>query len=300
MSNEVASSDTYYVPESSKLPLLVSMALAITLFGASHWLNGSTVIGLPGVSIFWVGITMFVVMMFSWWSTVIDENIRGLPNAQLKRSYVQGMAWFIFSEVMFFFIFFFALFYVRNLSVPWLGEAINADLWPGFVAEWPLMSTPDQALNGETASKFIGPRELIDPWHLPLLNTILLISSSITVHFAHNFIKADNRKGFNIFLAITVALGAAFLYFQVVEYHEAYTDLGLTLSSGVYGTTFFLLTGFHGAHVTMGTIMLLTQLIRSLKGQFKADDHFGFEMASWYWHFVDVVWVALFIFVYIL
>jgi cytochrome c oxidase subunit 3 len=293
----MSSESAYYVPESSKLPIMVSAALAGTVFGASHWLNGSTFLGLDGIVIFWIFVTGFAAIMFNWWSTVVQENLAGLPNAQLKRSYVWGMGWFIFSEVMFFFIFFFALFYVRNLAVPWIAED---GLFPGFVDAWPVMVTPDQAALGEGATKFVGPKALIDPWHLPLLNTIILITSSFTVHLAHNAIKAGKRSGFNLWLLITVILGATFLFFQVEEYADAYENLGLTLQSGIYGTTFFLLTGFHGAHVTMGTIMLATQLIRSYRGQFKADDHFGFEAASWYWHFVDVVWVALFIFVYIL
>ncbi|WIO74250.1 cytochrome c oxidase subunit 3 [Porticoccaceae bacterium LTM1] len=294
------SSETYYVPESSKLPLLATIGLITTVFGASHWLNDSSVLGIGGFEIFMVGALIFAGVLASWWNTVIKENMAGLPNAQLKRSYVWGMGWFIFSEVMFFFIFFFALAYVRIYGLDWL-EADTLSQWGEFTADWPLMTTPDQALNGEGATEFIGPNAIIDPWHLPLYNTIILLASSFTVHIAHNAIKAGKRGAFNLWLGITIALGATFLYFQVVEYHEAYTDLGLTLQSGIYGTTFFMLTGFHGAHVTMGTIMLLIQLCRSVfGGHFKKDDHFGFEASSWYWHFVDVVWVCLFIFVYVL
>ncbi|MGS2723475.1 cytochrome c oxidase subunit 3 [Porticoccus sp. GXU_MW_L64] len=289
--------ESYYVPESSRLPLLTAIGLGLTLFGASHWLVGSTVLGFTGQQIFIVGCLFFAGVMATWWSTVIKENLAGLPSDQLKRSYVWGMGWFIFSEVMFFFIFFFALAYVRIYSLDWLAADPE---WAGFNAEWPLMQTPDQAVNGEEA-KFKGPDAIIDPWHLPLLNTIILIASSFTVHIAHNAIKAGKRNAFNLWLLITVILGGTFLYYQAVEYVEAYQDLGLTLESGIYGTTFFMLTGFHGAHVTMGTIMLLIQLLRSVFGNhFKKDDHFGFEAASWYWHFVDVVWVCLFVFVYIL
>ena len=298
--------EEYYVPESSKLPIYASIGLILTLFGASHWLNGSTAFGFSGVSIFMVGCLFFAGTLASWWNVVIKENMAGLPSNQLKRSYVWGMGWFIFSEVMFFFIFFFVLAYVRIYALDWLEED-PLKQWGDFKAEWPLITTPDQALNGADAL-VKGPGEAMTwpgwaklaGW-LPFINTVLLLSSSVTVHMAHNAIKAGNRGKFNIWLGITVALGVAFLYFQVEEYHEAYTDLGLTLSSGIYGTTFFMLTGFHGAHVTMGTIMLLIQLCRSVFGKhFKKDDHFGFEAASWYWHFVDVVWVCLFIFVYIL
>lgn len=293
------SSETYYVPESSKLPLLASIGLITTVFGASLWLNDSSALGIGGFEIFMAGALIFAAVLASWWNTVIKENMAGLPNAQLKRSYVWGMGWFIFSEVMFFFIFFFALAYVRIYGLDWIeGDALNQ--WGDFAADWPLMTTPDQALNGAAATEFIGPKDIIDPWHLPLYNTMILLASSFTVHIAHNAIKAGKRGAFNLWLAVTVVLGGVFLYFQGVEYHEAYSDLGLTLQSGIYGTTFFMLTGFHGAHVTMGTIMLLIQLIRSMCGHFTKDDHFGFEASSWYWHFVDVVWVCLFIFVYVL
>lgn len=292
----MSSESTYYVPESSKLPLLASIGLITTVFGAAHWMNDSAFLGIDGVLIFLAGLLLFAGVLTSWWSIVVKENMAGLPNAQLKRSYVLGMGWFIFSEVMFFFIFFFSLAYVRIYALPWLGSDAE---WPGFESSWPLMTTPDQAVNGDDA-QFVGPQAIVDPWHLPLYNTIILLTSSVTVHLAHNAIKAGKRSAFNAWLAITVTLGAVFLYFQGVEYYEAYVDLGLTLESGIYGTTFFMLTGFHGAHVTMGTIMLLIQLVRSLRGHFTKDDHFGFEASSWYWHFVDVVWLALFIFVYIL
>ena len=130
-------------------------------------------------------------------------------------------------------------------------------------------------------------------------NTIVLISSSVTVEFAHHGLKQGDRKKFNRWLGVTVSLGIFFLYLQGMEYAHAYQDLGLTLDSGIYGTTFFLLTGFHGAHVTLGTIMLLIAFIRGLKGHFNTTDHFGFEAAAWYWHFVDVIWIGLFVIVYV-
>ncbi len=301
----MSSETSYYVPEQSKLPIFMAISLGLFAFGAGHWVR----VGFPGI--FWLGVAGIIGTMFFWFGTVIRENMEGLPNSQVKRSYVWGMSWFIFSEVMFFACFFGALFYLRNLAVPWLaGEghaAANAEyLWPGFEAEWPLLHTPDQAVNGE-AAQFKGAHEDMSwpgfsgmlNW-LPLWNTVILLSSSVTVHFAHHALKHDERSKFNLLLGLTVLLGATFMVLQGVEYYEAYAHMGLTLKSGVYGTTFFMLTGFHGAHVTMGTIFLLIQLLRSFKGQFKKDDHFGFEAASWYWHFVDVVWVMLFFFVYIL
>lgn len=305
----MATEGTYYVPEQSKLPIMASLGLFLTVFGAANWINGSE----NGPMIFMAGGLLMALVLWNWFATVIDENMNGLNSAQLKKSYVWGMGWFIFSEVMFFAAFFGALFYIRNFALPWLagegdhGSMTNSLLWPGFENEWPVMTTPDAAANGE-AAKFHGPAENMSGssvtsvlgW-LPLWNTIVLLTSSVTVHMAHSAIKADNRKGFNVWLGITVALGIIFLFLQAEEYIHAYQEMGLTLKSGVYGTTFFMLTGFHGAHVTLGTFMLLVMWLRSvLKGHFKSDDQFGFEAASWYWHFVDVVWVGLFIFVYVL
>ncbi|UTA47908.1 cytochrome c oxidase subunit 3 [Simiduia sp. 21SJ11W-1] len=305
----MATEGTYYVPEQSKLPIFASFGLFLTVFGAANWINGSE----NGPLLFMAGGFVMAVVLWNWFSTVIDENMNGLNSAQLKRSYVWGMGWFIFSEVMFFAAFFGALYYIRSFSLPWLaGEGDHSAmtpevLWPGFEAQWPLMTTPDMAANGE-AAKVLGPEQNMSvstvdsvwSW-LPLWNTIVLLTSSVTVHFAHSAIKKDNRKGFNLWLGITVALGIIFLILQAEEYIVAYRDMGLTLESGAYGTTFFMLTGFHGAHVTLGTIMLLVMWLRSvMKGHFKSDDQFGFEAASWYWHFVDVVWVGLFIFVYVL
>lgn len=301
------STGTYYVPEQSKLPIFASFGLFLTVFGAANWMNGSAY----GPWLFFAGGLTFAVVLWNWFSIVISENMAGLNSPQLKHSYVIGMGWFIFSEVMFFAAFFGALFYVRNLAIPWLagegdGGVSNELLWPGFQAEWPLMTTPDMAVNGEDALRK-GPEQNMSwpgfsslmGW-LPFWNTVILLSSSVTVHFAHGAIKNNNRKLFNIMLGITVVLGILFLILQAEEYIHAYTELGLTLESGIYGTTFFMLTGFHGAHVTIGTMMLLIMWLRSvLKGHFKPDDNFGFEAASWYWHFVDVVWVGLFFAVYV-
>ncbi len=308
MSNE----QSYYVPEQSRLPIFASLGLFLTVFGAGNWMNGSDI----GPTIFYCGAFLFAAVLWTWFATVIKEHRAGMNNAQLQRSYVWGMGWFIFSEVMFFAAFFGALYYIRNMALPWLsGEGNNAMtnelLWPGFEAQWPLMTTPDMAVNGEAAT-VTGPEQNMSystlaehgtplwKW-LPFVNTVLLLSSSVTVHMAHVGLKNNNRKAFNRWLGLSVVLGMAFLFFQVEEYLEAYQQMGLTLESGIYGTTFFMLTGFHGAHVTLGTFMLLVMFLRSvLKGHFSHDDCFGFEAASWYWHFVDVVWVGLFIFVYIL
>ncbi len=300
--------ETYHVPEKSHLPLMASIGLFLTVFGLGNWLNeikaeqpGS------GMPIFMLGFVFLCLVLFKWFSTVVDENRRGMNSAQLKRSYVWGMGWFIFSEVMFFAAFFGTLFYIRNIALPELADPINEIWWAGFQAEWPLMATPDMVANGADAV-VKGPEENmsnpgVSNWAgwLPFWNTAVLLTSSFTVHFAHTALKKDNKKAFNWWLGGTVTLGIIFLFLQAEEYIHAYGHMGLTLESGVYGTTFFMLTGFHGLHVTMGTFMLLVQWLRSVtKGHFSHNDCFGFEASSWYWHFVDVVWVGLFIFVYIM
>jgi len=303
----MSSEGNYYVPEQSKLPIFASLGLFLTVFGAANWLNGDP----KGPTILFCGGLLFAFVLWQWFATVINENMAGMNNDQLKRSYVWGMGWFIFSEVMFFAAFFGALYYIRNFALPWLGgegdRASSNMLWQGFEATWPLMITPDAAANGD-AAKVVGPAQSMSygsidsiwTW-LPFWNTVILMTSSVTVHFAHTALKNDKRRAFNSWLGLSVLLGIIFLILQVEEYIEAYSHMGLTLETGVYGTTFFMLTGFHGAHVTLGTFMLLVMFLRTaLKGHFKHDDCFGFEAASWYWHFVDVVWVGLFLFVYIL
>jgi cytochrome c oxidase subunit 3 len=166
-------------------------------------------------------------------------------------------------------------------------------LWEGFEATWPLINNPNP-------EAYPAPHSVIGAWGLPLVNTILLVTSSFTVTVAHHALKAGNRKKLKIWLGATIILALVFLMFQAEEYMHAYGELNLTLQSGIYGSTFFMLTGFHGAHVILGTVMLSVMFLRIQKGHFTADKHFGFEAASWYWHFVDVVWLGLFIFVYII
>ncbi len=317
-----AGHEAYYVPESSKLAVSATIGLVLSIFGAASVLNDMT-FGEPGAQtnswfIFWAGLAFFVATLYVWFKTAIQENLAGKNSAQLKHSYVIGMQWFIFSEVMFFFAFFLALFYVRWFSGPWLagegdGNAMNALLWEGFKYDWPLMQTPQDAIGGvgnqvmANNGVFSGPeRHMSFPgfvemfkW-LPFYNTVILLASSVTVHWAHSAILKNDRRKFNQWLTVTVVLGMIFVGLQILEYYEAYAHYGLTLKTGVYGTTFFMMTGFHGVHVFMGMTMLLIQLLRSvLKGHFSADDHFGFAASSWYWHFVDVVWIFLVICVYV-
>ena len=318
-----ASSDheKYYVPEKSPLAILATIGLVLSVFGAASYMNDIT-FGEPGdgsPAILYLGLCVFAATLFVWFRTTIRENLAGMASGQMKRTYVLGMYWFIFSEVMFFAAFFGALFYVRHMAGPWLageGEAgrMNHLLWEGFQFSWPMMQTPQEAVGG-AGNQLIANNGAFDSaetsmsfaqahawwaW-LPLWNTIVLLSSSVTVHLAHTGILDGDRRRFNGWLGATVALGILFLVLQAAEYYEAYAHFGLTLNSGIYGSTFFMLTGFHGFHVLMGMSMLAIQLYRSVRnGHFSAEDHFGFEASSWYWHFVDVVWVFLFLFVYIL
>ncbi|WP_404414666.1 cytochrome c oxidase subunit 3 [Marinospirillum sp.] len=284
------STSSYYVPATSKWPIIAVVFLGFLAVGGGLLMtSGSGVlpllIGFAGI--FWV--------MYGWFSDVLKESQAGLYDAQMDRSFRQGMAWFIFSEVMFFAAFFGALFYIRTFALPWLdgegAKGVTALLWPDFIASWPLMATPDPAVG--------GPEKVVNPWTLPLINTLLLVTSSITLTFAHHALKEQQRQKLTLWMLVTLVLGGIFLVIQGVEYVHAWTELGLTLQAGVYGATFFLLTGFHGLHVTIGLIILLIMLFRILKGHFTPDQHFAFEAAAWYWHFVDVVWIGLFLFVYV-
>lgn len=286
----------YYVPAQSGWPIVGAIGLFCIAVGAGNYVNDlkANESGFGGYLLL-AGIAIIIYMMVGWFKNVIDESMAGLYSAQLDRSFKQGMSWFIFSEVMFFFAFFGALFYARMFSVPWLGGESNnvmtqAVLWPDFTAMWPLTTTP----SGQTT-------EAMGWGGLPLYNTIILLVSSITCHFAHVGLEQNKRGQLKAMLGVTIGLGLVFLYLQVAEYIHAYQQMGLMLSSGIYGNTFFLLTGFHGLHVTLGTIMLIIMFVRIvLKDHFTPENHFGFQAASWYWHFVDVVWVCLFFFVYVL
>ncbi|MEJ6685110.1 MAG: cytochrome c oxidase subunit 3 [SAR86 cluster bacterium] len=299
MAND-ATYESYYVPTDSKLPIFASLGIFLTVFGMGNMLNEmkAGVDSSFGSWVLLIGGLVLASTLFVWFSKVIDENHAKLYSDQMNRSYVWGMSWFIFSEVMFFGAFFGALFYIRFFVVPWLGgegNRVASDylFYPDFVGAWPMIDTPDP-------TRFPGAIEPMGWYGLPLVNTILLVTSSFTVTLAHHGLNEGNRRKLIGWLALTVGLGIAFLICQVLEYQHAYAELGLTLTAGIYGTTFFMLTGFHGAHVTLGTFMLLVMLVRAIKGHFKPDDCFGFEAAAWYWHFVDVVWLGLFLFIYIL
>jgi cytochrome c oxidase subunit 3 len=266
-----------------------SIGLFLAFVGAAKTLNGDG----SGSTLLVVGLAVVVFMMFGWFGTVVRESLGGQYNEQVDRSFRWGMSWFIFSEVMFFAAFFGALFYARDLSIPWLaGESNNAMtnslLWPDFEKVWPTNGPGDVG----------GEFEIMGAWGLPAVNTLILLTSGVTVTWAHWGLKENNRRKLVLGLAATVALGFVFVCVQAIEYGHAYSEMNLTLHTGIYGSTFFMLTGFHGFHVTIGAIMLTVMLIRAMKGHFSPENHFAFEGAAWYWHFVDVVWLGLFIFVY--
>jgi len=283
------SDEHYYIPHGSHWPIVGSLGLLFLMVGVSTWLNGAD----AGFYVMLLGLAIIIFMIAGWFGTVIGESVSGLYNAQDDKSFRQGMFLFIFSEVMFFAAFFGALFYARNMAIPWLGGEgnnffTNLLLWEGYESTWPTNGPGDVG----------GDFEAMAPTGLPLINTALLLTSSVTLTIAHHALIAGKRAQLTILLAATFVLGFIFVFLQGVEYIEAYQHLNLKLSSGIYGSTFFMLTGFHGMHVTIGAIMLTVIWLRVLKGHFSAEHHFGFEAVAWYWHFVDVVWVCLYVFVY--
>jgi cytochrome c oxidase subunit III len=282
----------YYVPHSSPWPIYGSVGLFALMVGAVSFMNewASGWAFLPGA-------LLILSLFFFWFRTVINESENGMYNLDVDRSFRMGMIWFIMSEVLFFAVFFGALFYARQLSIPWLsGDGVKIFngllLWPEFDAAWP---TNGPGVVGGHAD---GTFETIPAFGLPAWNTAILLTSGVTITIAHHALRSGNRMLLNIFLAATWILGFIFVFLQAEEYMHAYQELGLKLSTGIYGATFFMLTGFHGLHVTIGAIMLTVIWLRCLKGHFTPQRHFAFEAVAWYWHFVDVVWLILFVFVY--
>lgn len=292
----------YFIADPSSWPIIGSVGMFCMLIGLVQILHG----GVFGPYLMFFGIGILLITMFGWFGHVINESLQGLHSQQMDRTYRWGMLWFIVSEVALFGIFFGALFYTRVFGITELagapfeltkdllmfkGGATHQYLWPNFQAIWPLLTNPNPQL-------FPGPKGYMYTWGIPALNTLILLSSAVTVTWAHWGLKKDNRNQLIIGLILTILLGFIFEGMQIHEYIESYTHLHLTLASGIYGTTFFTLTGLHAMHVSIGAIMLCVILVRCLKGHFRPEHHFGFEAVSWYWHFVDVVWLFLFVFVY--
>lgn len=284
-------SGKYFLPAPSSWPIKASISIFILLFGIAHWVHN--VWDWPIIIL--TGVCALTYVLHGWFGEVIRENRQGLTQLKhVDHSFRFGMLWFIFSEVMFFGSFFGALFYVRMFSIPYMGETTSIThivLWPDFQMTWPLLHNPNPG-------DYIAPQSGMPAWGIAAINTLILFTSGITVTIAHYALLKNKRQLMLVSQIITIMLGMTFLYLQATEYMDAYFTKGLTLSSGIYGSTFFLLTGFHGLHVTIGTIGLCTIFYRMLKRDFNDHNHFAFEAISWYWHFVDVVWILLFIFVY--
>lgn len=280
----------YFVPGPSRHPVMAAIGLFFVILGAGQWINGHQ----WGAWSLLFGLLWWAFVLFQWFGDAVRESEGGLYGNRIDVSFRWSMSWFIFSEVMFFGAFFAALFWSRLYTIPTLGSLDNAILWPDFKAVWP------SAAAGATASPAgtVEPFTTMGPWPIPTINTALLLTSGITLTIAHHALRAGERAKTILWMWVTVLLGIVFLGFQAYEYMHAYRDLNLKLSSGIYGSTFFMLTGFHGFHVTIGAIMLTVIWFRCLKGHFTPEHHFAFEGVAWYWHFVDVVWLGLFIFVY--
>jgi cytochrome c oxidase subunit 3 len=287
----MASQNSYYVPAHSPWPIVGSVALFFMAFGAARAVDGASF----GFESLGLGAVILTVMFFGWFGNVIHESMSGMYSPQLDRSFRLGMMWFIFSEVMFFMAFFGALFYIRVFSLPWIAgegaKGITGEiLYPGFQYIWPLLQNP--------SSEFVGAKGVIPTWGIPALNTCLLLSSGVTLTWSHWALKKNKHAQMVLSLGLTVILGLIFLGFQMYEYYHAHHEFALTLGSGSYGSTFYMLTGFHGMHVTLGVTMLIIIFYRTVKRHFTPEHHFAFEAVAWYWHFVDFVWLALFVFVY--
>ncbi|TAK75853.1 MAG: cytochrome c oxidase subunit 3 [Aquabacterium sp.] len=280
----------YFVPAPSRHPLMAAIGLFFVILGAGQWVNGHQ----WGAYSLVFGLAWWLFVLKQWFGQAIHESETGLYSDRIDVSFRWSMSWFIFSEVMFFAAFFGALYWARAYALADLGRLDSAILWPDFQAVWP------SVLPGATVSPAgtVEPFRTMGPWPIPTINTALLLSSGVTLTIAHHALIAGNRGKTIAFMWLTVLLGITFLGFQGYEYHHAYEELNLKLSSGIYGSTFFLLTGFHGFHVFLGMLMLLVITIRLMKGHFTPERHFGFEGAAWYWHFVDVVWLGLYLVVY--
>ncbi|HEY5581064.1 MAG TPA: cytochrome c oxidase subunit 3 [Rhodoferax sp.] len=285
-----ATTPHYFVPGPSRHPFFAAVGLFFVLLGASQWINGAE----WGKYSFYFGLLWFAGVLYQWFSESVGESESGQYGHKVDSSYRWAMSWFIFSEVMFFGAFFTALWWTRAHSIPALGGLENSLLWPDFKAVWPSLAA---GVTGSPAG-IVEPFQTMTPFWLPTINTAILLSSGVTLTIAHHALIGARRSKAVAFMWLTVLLGIVFLVVQGYEYYHAYHELNLKLTSGVYGSTFFMLTGFHGFHVFVGMLMLLFITVRLQRGHFTAERHFGFEGAAWYWHFVDVVWLGLYTLVY--
>ncbi|MBZ0217583.1 MAG: cytochrome c oxidase subunit 3 [Fimbriimonadaceae bacterium] len=269
MQDSHAPNHDYHLVEPSPWPIVGAISAFVTAIGAVMWFHGSA----PWLLI--VGLLGIIYTMVAWWRDVIMEaEYQGhhTPVVQLHLRY--GMILFIASEVMFF--------------VAWFWAYFDASLFPGDAE----MVARTALTGGQWPPEGIAT---FNPWHLPLINTLILLTSGTTVTWAHHALLHNDRSGLKWGLVCTIILGALFTCVQAYEYAHA----GFGFAGHIYGSTFFMATGFHGFHVIVGTIFLTVCLFRALAGHFKPEQHFGFEAAAWYWHFVDVVWLFLFVSIYV-
>jgi cytochrome c oxidase subunit 3 len=283
VSNPIAADDRYFVPAPSRWPIRGAVALLFLVAGAAIWLNR----GGSGPYVLAIGLVALVLILFGWFSDVSGEGSQ--YNGQVDRSIRWGMAWLIVSEVMVFASLFAALFYLRVISVPDLAHGESAVLWPGFSGGWPA-----------TGPGLPGGVQAMAAKGAPTINTIMLLCSGVAVTWAHRAVQRGRQAQLVVALLVTLVLGVTFLYNQSQEYRHAITALNLTLSQGAYGATFYFLTGLHGVHVALGATMIAVMLIRALMGRVTPHDHLGFDMVTWYWHFVGIVWLLLFVVVYVI
>lgn len=293
----MSTENVYYIPEPSRWPIITALGIFTMLTGFILFVND---LG-PGGIVMTAGTLIVFYIFFGWFGDVIDENLKGEYNADVSTSFRQGMFWFITSEVFFFITFFACLYYFREIAIPSLSgmghQPASGLLWEGFKDTWPLINLPGE-INTNTGTTYTPPKEAMGAGGLPLYNTIILLSSGVTLTWAHWGLKKESKSQLVWGLIFTITLGLVFFGVQGYEYYHAYTAMDLKLTSGIYGSTFYMLTGFHGFHVTIGTIMLIVMAVRASKDHFTEENHFAFEAVAWYWHFVDVVWIALYIFVY--
>ena len=300
MANTHVKHHDYHLVDPSPWPVLAAVSAFTTALGAIAWMrthvDGSGVLGIKGPWLFAIGAVALVACAWSWWLDVIREADKGYQTPVVQLSLRYGMILFIASEVMFFVAWFWAYFdsalfpagvhELMNNTGHLVGLTSRNEVFGG---HWPPAAT-------ETAASVPGFfKHTFDPWGLPLVNTLILLTSGCTVTWAHHSLLKNDRRGLVIGLVLTVLLGIAFTICQAIEYSHA----GFSFAGHSYGSTFFMATGFHGAHVIIGTIFLTVCLIRAINGAFTPKQHFGFEAAAWYWHFVDVVWLFLFACIYV-
>lgn len=295
----MVSYEYYYVFVQSKWLIIVSIGLLVMVFGLGIWFN-DFIVGYKefyGLWIFFVGGLIIVYMLFGWFGNVICESCVGFYSVQMDCLFCWGMSWFIFFEVMFFVVFFGVLFYVCYFVGFWFGgegvKGVVYMFWLNFQYSWLLLQILDLKL-------FLLLSVVIELWKLLLINIILLVIFSFIVIFVYYVLKKNKCGLFKVWLVLIVLLGIVFLILQVEEYVYVYNELGLIFGVGIYGLIFFMFIGFYGVYVIFGVLIFGIMLICILCGYFDVEYYFGFEVVSWYWYFVDVVWIGLFIFVYVI